>query len=128
MKYKLYLDDLRYPDNHPDWRLARNYHDALWYVKTFGLPYHISFDHDLADVHYNLESEYGPMDEFMDSSARGVPYEFTGYDFAKWFCQWVMDNGVDLSDGFSYNVHSANPIGAENIRRYMENFLKDRYV
>lgn len=128
MRYKLYLDDLRYPDYHDDWRLARNYHDALWYVKTYGLPYHISFDHDLADVHYQMDSDYGPLDDFMDSPASGKPKEFTGYDFAKWFCDYVLDNGLALPDDFTYNVHSANPVGAENIRRYMANFLKDGYV
>ena len=112
MKYKLYLDDLRYPDDHPDWRLARNYHDALWYVKTFGLPYHISFDHDLAFDHYSLNPR---------------PREFTGYDFAKWFCDYCMDNDLDLS-GFTFKVHSANPVGAKNIQTYMDNFMKDRYV
>lgn len=129
MMYKLYLDDLRnLPDLDSDWRLARNYHDAVWYVKNYGLPYHVSFDHDLADVHYNLESAYGPMDEYMDGAPRtGAPREFTGYDFAKWLCDWIMEN-VDNLDGFSYNVHSANPIGAANIRHYIENFLKDRYA
>lgn len=118
MRYKLYLDDLRYPDLHEDWRIARNYHDAVWMVKNYGMPYFISFDHDLADVHYIIGETAG---------AAHSPREFTGYDFAKWFCQWVMDNDVDLS-GFDYWVHSANPVGAENIRRYMANFIKDRFV
>lgn len=128
MKYKLYLDDLRYPDLHEDWRIARNYHDAVWMVKNYGLPYHISFDHDLADVHYMLDSEYGPLDEFMDGQTRVTgPKEFTGYDFAKWFCQWVMDNDISLGH-FTWAVHSANPVGAANITHYMTNFMKDRYV
>lgn len=128
MRYKLYLDDLRYPDNHSDWRIARNYHDAVWMLKNYGLPYHISFDHDLADVHYTLDSEHGPLDEFMAGETRGTgPKEFTGYDFAKRFCEWVMENDVDLT-GFTWEVHSANPVGAANIRRYMENFMRDRYV
>ena len=128
MRYKLYLDDLRYPDLHPDWRIARNYHDAVWMVTNYGLPYYISFDHDLADVHYNLDSDYGPLDDFVDGTPRGnAPREFTGYDFAKWLCQWVMDNDVCLND-FDYGVHSANPVGAENIRCYMANFMKDRFV
>ena len=130
MRYKLYLDDLRYlPDMHPDWRLARNYHDAVWYVKNYGLPYHVSFDHDLADCHYDLDSAYGPLDDFMDGTPRsGKPREFTGYDFAKWFCLYVLDNSLDLPDDFSYNVHSANPVGARNIDAYMSNFLKDGYA
>ena len=35
-----------------------------------------------------------------------------------------MDNDLDILADFSYNVHSMNPVGAENIRAYMENFLK----
>ena len=125
MTYMLYLDDMRYPpDDCLDWRIARNYHDAVWYVKTYGLPHHISFDHDLADIHYE-QPDYGHSDDFMVKDS--APYEFTGYDFAKWLCQWIMDNEPDLN-GFTYNVHSANPIGAENIRRYMTNFMKDRYI
>jgi hypothetical protein len=36
-----------------------------------------------------------------------------------------MDNALDIPEGFSYHVHSMNPVGAENILRYMENFLKE---
>ena len=123
MRYRLYLDDIRYPpDNHPDWRIARNYHDALWYVKTYGLPYHVSFDHDLADVHY-ADENYSSRELFLgDDGKFSAPYEFTGYDFAKWLCQWIMDNDPDMTD-FTFNVHSANPVGADNIRNYMANFL-----
>ena len=113
MKYKLYLDDIRYPDTDPDWRIARSYHDAIWYCQAYGLPYHIAFDHDLAYEHY-----------IMDMTEHGCPREFTGLDFAKWFCEWVMDNNIDLT-GFTWSVHSANPVGAENIRNYMENFIRD---
>lgn len=116
MRYKLYLDDLRYPDLDPNWRIARNYHDAVWMVTNYGAPYHISFDHDLGDVR-------------VDMIRNGCPHEFTGYDFAKWFCNWVMDNNVDLEPiGFTYHVHSANPVGAENIHHYMAKFMRDRYA
>ncbi len=125
MDYKLYLDDLRYPDNHPNWRIARNYHDAVWMVTNYGVPYHISFDHDLGDVRVDTDS----LTYITDTIRNGCPQEFTGYDFAKWFCNWVMDNNVDLEPiGFTYHVHSANAVGAENIRCYMANFIKDRYV
>ena len=126
MTYKLFLDDMRYPDNHPDWRLARNYHDAQWYVKTFGLPYHVAFDHDLADVHYG-NPYYGHDDAFMDAPLAVVPYEFTGYDFAKWFCMYVIDNNLSL-DGFTWSVHSQNPVGAKRIKDFMNAFMRDGYV
>ena len=125
MKYKLYLDDVRYPDLHPDWRIARNFHDARWMVKSYGVPYHISFDHDLADVHYE-QPDYGHNDDPMVFIR--VPYEFTGYDFAKWFCYYVLDNDVNLPFDFTYDVHSMNPVGAENIKSFMDNFMRDGYI
>jgi len=99
MDWKLFLDDERYPADN-SWVIARNYHDAVWYVENYGLPKFISFDHDLAFDHYVI----------------GKPHVFTGYDFAKWFCIYVMDNQLDLSSDFGYYVHSMNPVGAENIR------------
>ena len=123
MKYKLYLDDIRYPDTDPEWRIARSYHDAIWYCQAYGLPCHIAFDHDLADVRYDTSK----LDFIMDTVINGCPREYTGLDFAKWFCEWVMDNDIDLTE-FTWEVHSANPVGAENIRNYMNSFIKDRYV
>lgn len=123
MTYKLYLDDLRYP---PDinWVIARNYHDAVWYVKNMGVPYHISFDHDLAYEHYHTDQF---AEDYMDKKASDAPREFTGYDFAKWFCYYCQDNNVDLSN-FTYHVHSANPVGAQNIRMFMKSFMENKYV
>jgi hypothetical protein len=82
--------------------------DAVWCVKQYGLPTMISFDHDLSDTDHVAEND-----------------EKTGYTFAKWFCDYVMDNDLNLPQEFSYDVHSQNPVGAENIRCYMENFLKE---
>jgi len=108
MDWKLFLDDERYPTDN-GWVIARNYHDAIWYVENYGLPKFISFDHDLAFDHYVI----------------GKPHEFTGYDFAKWFCQYVMDRELSLPEGFDYYVHSMNPVGADNIRKYMAQWIRD---
>lgn len=109
MKYKLFLDDIRFPPIHngSHWVIARNMDDAIWYVENKGIPYHISFDHDLADDHYII----------------GQKHEKTGYDFAKWFCDYVLKNNIDLPNNFNYNVHSMNPAGAANINHYMHNFM-----
>ena len=114
MTYTLFLDDIRYPEDvrvdlgpYRDVIICRSMDDAVWAVRQYGLPTFISFDHDLADTHYIIGDG-----------------EKTGYTFAKWFCDYVMDNKLDLPVGFSYAVHSMNPVGAENIRMYMENFLK----
>jgi hypothetical protein len=116
MKYwSLFLDDIRFPEDvkffygpYENLRICRSMDDAVWAVKRYGLPTFISFDHDLADEHYGKDTG-----------------EKTGYTFAKWFCDHVMDNDLNLPVGFGYHVHSMNPVGAENIRKYMENFLKN---
>ena len=115
MTYTLFLDDLRFPADvkynygpYQNVRICRNMDDAVWAVEQYGLPTMISFDHDLADVHYIVGDG-----------------EKTGYTFAKWFCDYVMDNNLRLPVGFGFHVHSMNPVGAENIRAYMENFLKN---
>jgi len=106
MTYKLFLDDIRFPAT-ADWIIARNMDDAVWYVQNHGVPGFISFDHDLADDHYII----------------GQKHEKTGYDFAKWFCDHIMDNEIELPETFGYVVHSMNPVGAANIQHYMHNFL-----
>jgi hypothetical protein len=109
MRYKLFLDDERYPPadkaDYGDWRLARNYHDAVWYVQNYGIPYHIAFDHDLG--------------------IGGSMPNLSGMDFAKFFCYYVMDNHIKLNGNFTYSVHSMNPVGAKNIDMYMAQFLRD---
>ena len=113
--WTLFLDDLRFPEDvrydygpYKNVVICRSMDDAVWAVKQYGLPQFISFDHDLADVHYIIGDG-----------------EKTGLTFAKWFCDYIMDNQIDIPDGFGYHVHSANPVGAENIRAYMKNFIKN---
>ena len=109
--WTLFLDDIRFPadvkynyDPYKDLIICRSYHDAVWAVEQYGLPKFIAFDHDLGEI-------------------PGSNHH--GYGFAKWFCDYIMDNDLDILADFSYNVHSMNPVGAENIRAYMENFLKE---
>lgn len=114
MKWILFLDDIRFPVDaklaFPTDELviiARSFDDAVWYVKRYGVPSQIHFDHDLADDHYIIGDG-----------------EKTGFTFAKWFCDFVLDNNIILPQEFTYRVHSMNPVGTENIRSYMNNFLK----
>lgn len=118
MTYKLFLDDIRFPPNvayinEPnEWIIARNMEDAIWYIENHGLPYYISFDHDLAPDHYAVfDLEVKPR------------FDNTGYSFAKWFGQFVIDNKLELPENFDYYVHSMNPAGADNIKHYMHNFI-----
>ena len=113
MRWILFLDDIRFPvDINVTFNdqlviIARSMDDAVWYIQRYGIPYQIHFDHDLAHEHYiNNNSEK------------------TGYSFAKWFCNWILTNKLTLPEDFEYFVHSQNISGAENIRCYMNKFLK----
>ena len=67
------------------WNIVRTLPEFISIIQERGLPTEISFDHDL-----------GPVE--------------TGYMAAK----WLVDNEYDLRK-ISINVHSANPIGRDNI-------------
>lgn len=93
---KIYLDDIRNPKA-KDWIVVRSYNDFVSWIQNNGVPDEISFDHDLGQ-----ETK-------------------TGYDAAKWLCAYCMDNCLPLP---SWNIHSANPVGADNIKNYLLNFDK----
>jgi len=105
MTYKLFLDDIRFPAT-SDWIIARNMDDAVWYIKNHGVPFFISFDHDLAADHYIIGDG-----------------EKTGYTFAKWLTTYVSERNITLPANFDFYVHSMNPVGANNIRNYMTHWL-----
>jgi hypothetical protein len=100
MSYSLYLDDEREPKGAFDY-VARSNSEAKLIVRTIGVPAFISFDHDL-----------------------GNDDDGTGYDFAKWLINLVLDEGKGFPIYFKYNVHSANPVGRENIEKLFENYFK----
>ena len=47
--------------------------------------------------------------------------EKTGFDCAKWLVDWCLENSLKLPD---FVVHSANPIGKQNIQSYLYNAKK----
>ena len=103
---RLYLDDIRTPKHDYNF-IARSYEDAIEYVKSNNIPSFISFDHDLG------------IDEFNEL----LP---TGYDFAKWLVEMDMNDEYQIPDNFTFNVHSANPVGKANIESYLNNYLNFR--
>ena len=107
MTWNLFLDDIRNPKIDPPdggrWVIARSYADAIHFITYMGMPKYVSFDHDLGDSG-----------------------EDTGYDLAKWFVKEDLDGLRKLPKDFSFNVHSANPVGAKNIQTILDNYLKFR--
>ncbi len=103
MSRPLYLDDIRVPHTSRDWIIARSCDEAKAHCLEHGVPSLISFDHDLGDQ---------------------VP---SGFDFAKWLVENDMDHhGAFLPEDFSFNVHSANVVGAENITGLLARYLEFR--
>ena len=125
--YKLFLDDIRYPEdafhytfetmfNDKDWVIVRNYKSFIFQIqkrfKNGEFPSIIAFDHDLADIHYNQEAATETVDW----------HEKNGYHCAVWLCDFCMDNDLKLPD---YYVHSMNPTGKINIQSYLDNYRKN---
>lgn len=114
---KLYLDDIRNPKTE-GWTIVRNYDDFVKYITENGLPDEISFDHDLGDDIARENVENG----MSKRKARLLKKDSkSGYDCAKWLCEYCWGNGLPLP---TWNVHSANPVGRDNIIAILENFQK----
>lgn len=96
---KLYLDDLRTPEDAQDWVICRTVDEAKRHVLECGLPTLISFDHDLGE---------------------GEP---DGLQFAKWLVKAHLDGVLSLHPScFEWTVHSMNPVGKENITGLLSSF------
>lgn len=115
---KIFLDDIRNPEDcisymHQrigklntiyleNWEIVRNFNQFVKKIEeNIDIITHISFDHDLADEHYDHNTWGSPM-----------YLEKTGLDCAKWLKEFYIENKTDLPVLF---VHSMNPIGTQNI-------------
>jgi len=116
---KLYLDDVRTPKTE-GWDIVRSYDDFVSYIESNGAPDEISFDHDLSREHTKYYFDNGGHDNPPDPL--NVEFkEKTGYDAAKWLCNYCWTNGIPIP---SWNVHSANPVGKENIISILSSYEK----
>lgn len=97
--WKLFLDDVRSPEEQ-GWTIARSSGRAIRLCTLWGMPNQISFDHDLGG-------------------------EDTSIKFILWMVEALIDEEIQLPKGFSYTVHSMNPVGVENIHGHMRNILRE---
>jgi len=101
-KILLWLDDMRNPHINSEGKVpqgykivwAKNYYEFVSWMQNNPPPDLISFDHDLGQGE-------------------------TGYDCAKWLVEQCLDNNIPSPRFF---VHSANPVGSENIMGLLTNF------
>jgi hypothetical protein len=124
MAYNLFLDDYRQPsrcsyvkkENQKYyfeylWEVVKNYKEFVSIIEEKGLPDMVSFDHDLADVHYDNKSR---KEHFKY-------YPETGLDCMKWMINYILENNLPPPKVL---IHSMNPAGAENMKQLFNNFLK----
>jgi hypothetical protein len=103
----IFLDDERIPTDvtwvtlpDGDWNIVRSFEEFQTLLDSLTVaPSYISFDHDLG---VNLDAETK-----------------TGYDCAKYYIWKSYQQGWDISH---YVVHSMNPVGKENIEKYIEGY------
>jgi hypothetical protein len=118
--YNLFLDDFREPEdvfgytNNQlyliGWVIVRNYDEFVKTIIEKGIPDMISFDHDLADEHYESHQEY---DQYTEK---------TGYHCAKWLIYYCIDNNKKLPTEIL--IHSMNTVGSLNIKSLFESYWK----
>ena len=100
MPIKLFIDDLREPPSE-EWCVTRSSEETIAYPQKGGCPEMISFDHDLG-----------------------------GEDTAMTVVHWLIERDLDqpgfIPSDFEFLVHSANPVGAENIRATLHRYLAFR--
>ena len=98
---KLFIDDLRFPVD-DSWVIVRSSHEALEYIEANGCPDIISFDHDLGG----------------DDTSMVFLHRFLDLD---------MDGIINIPTGFTYHIHSANPVGVKNIDGLLSGYLKHKF-
>jgi len=97
----MFLDDVRMPRGRFD-VIVRSSQEAIDHISKHGVPDFISFDHDLGGD---------------DDAMRVVNF----------IIESDLDGDISIPSGFSFHVHSANPIGARNILSKLENYLRMKH-
>ena len=97
MTWKLFLDDLRAP---PDgtWVVARSVAAAQAHITEYGLPHTVSLDHDLGN-------------------GTDAPV------LLHWLINQHLDGVIDCTKITTVGVHSANPVGRENLLGLWVSFM-----
>lgn len=99
--WKLFVDDMRNPFDNEDWVIARSSSEAIYEIRQRGsMPTHLALDHDLGG------------DDTVMIFLRDL-YHF-----------WEEEHSAKKELIPEYTVHSANPIGTENIRSFMKSWKK----
>ncbi len=127
--YHLFLDDERFPKDVKwielpmvAWVIVRNYDQFVATINRDGLPATVSFDHDLADEHYQ---EYHIAHDTKILTRGTIRYEKmkekTGFHCAQWMAQYCVDKNLPIP---VYYCHTMNHIGKLNMESVLESARK----
>ena len=98
--------------------IVRTYNEFVECITNHNLPYTISFDHDLADHHYQEYHRANEGDKKLDYNNYK---EMTGYHAAKWLAEYCIERNLKIP---IYTVHSMNYMGKQNIISVLESAKK----
>lgn len=129
LKTALYLDDVRTPiitlEGYMPFSVVRNYQEFVDYFDVNEVPDFITFDHDLSIEH---------MKDYFKNQHNGVNTieydtfkEKTGLDCVKWLCDYLFEKHEETGQPIVFpviRIHSANPVGSDNMYNYFSNFSK----
>ena len=116
---KLFLDDNRLPAevngdiyDEAGWRVVGNYQEFISYVMEEGVPEVVSFDHDLADEHYDIDWYEVYVEGLMPATSQP-----TGLECLKWLVKFCQDTNTPMPKKML--CHSMNPIGKQMIEEHI---------
>jgi len=131
MIYYLFLDDVRKPfqvtwEELPlvNWTVARSYDDFVKLVTLMGVPSCVSFDHDLADEHYEDYRAVAPNEARIIDPLKLNYKKYkvkSGYHAAKWLAAYCTKHKQPIPE---YHIHTLNHIGRRNISNLLEGAKK----
>jgi len=129
---KLFLDDERSPADVynysrsdqiylEEWTIVRNYDEFVSVIQNhFDEITVISYDHDLADEHYNYaNADTETICNFYESDHK----EKTGFECAQWLIDFLLDNDKELPRTL---IHTRNICGGQNICGLFLSFVNFR--
>jgi len=99
----MFLDDIRMPSDRgmsDDMVIVRSSNDAIDYLNTHGCPSFISFDHDLGGDDTSMTVVNFIIEADLETGGTYIPEDFT------------------------FNVHSDNPVGRDNIIGKLGGYLR----
>ena len=103
----------------------RNFEDVTWLeypkfdeiiiARNFEYFKNIVKEHKDKELYFSFDHDLGIFDENGN--------DINGYTCTKWLCDFYQDYNLMMNSQMIF-IHSKNPIGSENIKFYIQNFIK----